>query len=78
MSGRTLWEEGSGKSSTSQNPLSALVDPRQKILIVGCDPRSRPHYLIRNSKAQDTVGHLGAKQGLVEDLKFRRSASTAV
>ncbi|RWX04547.1 nitrogenase reductase, partial [Rhizobium hidalgonense] len=61
---------GIGKSTTSQNTLAALVELRQKILIVGCDPKADSTRLILNSKAQDTVLHLAATKGSVEDLEL--------
>ncbi|MBM2715974.1 nitrogenase iron protein [Mesorhizobium erdmanii] len=62
---------GIGKSTTSQNTLAALVDLGQKILIVGCDPKADSTRLILNSKAQDTVLHLAAQEGSVEDLELQ-------
>ena len=61
---------GIGKSTTSQNTLAALVELGQKILIVGCDPKADSTRLILNSKAQDTVLHLAAQEGSVEDLEL--------
>lgn len=61
---------GIGKSTTSQNTLAALVEMGQKILIVGCDPKADSTRLILNSKAQDTVLHLAAEAGSVEDLEL--------
>ena len=61
---------GIGKSTTSQNTLAALVDLGQKILIVGCDPKADSTRLILNAKAQDTVLHLAAEHGSVEDLEL--------
>ncbi|MCV6597984.1 MAG: nitrogenase iron protein [Mangrovicoccus sp.] len=61
---------GIGKSTTSQNTLAALVELDQKILIVGCDPKADSTRLILNSKAQDTVLHLAADMGSVEDLEL--------
>ena len=61
---------GIGKSTTSQNTLAALVDLGQKILIVGCDPKADSTRLILNAKAQDTVLHLAAEAGSVEDLEL--------
>lgn len=62
---------GIGKSTTSQNTLAALVELGQKILIVGCDPKADSTRLILSSKAQDTVLHLAAEMGSVEDLDFQ-------
>jgi nitrogenase iron protein NifH len=61
---------GIGKSTTSQNTLAALVELNQKILIVGCDPKADSTRLILHAKAQDTVLHLAAKAGSVEDLEL--------
>ncbi|MER9052411.1 nitrogenase iron protein [Mesorhizobium sp. M0910] len=61
---------GIGKSTTSQNTLAALVDLGQRILIVGCDPKADSTRLILNAKAQDTVLHLAAEEGSVEDLEL--------
>ncbi len=61
---------GIGKSTTSQNTLAALVEMDQKILIVGCDPKADSTRLILNAKAQDTVLHLAAEAGSVEDLEL--------
>ncbi|ABC21811.1 nitrogenase iron protein [Rhodospirillum rubrum] len=59
---------GIGKSTTSQNTLAALVEMGQRILIVGCDPKADSTRLILNTKLQDTVLHLAAEAGSVEDL----------
>ncbi len=69
-SDRLLRQGGIGKSTTSQNTLAALVEMDQKILIVGCDPKADSTRLILNSKAQDTVLHLAAEMGSVEDLEL--------
>ena len=61
---------GIGKSTTSQNTLAALVELDQRILIVGCDPKADSTRLILNAKAQDTVLHLAAQEGSVEDLEI--------
>jgi nitrogenase iron protein NifH len=61
---------GIGKSTTSQNTLAALVELGQKILIVGCDPKADSTRLILNTKLQDTVLHLAAEAGSVEDLEL--------
>jgi nitrogenase iron protein NifH len=60
---------GIGKSTTSQNTLAALAEMGQKILIVGCDPKADSTRLILHSKAQQTVLHLAAEKGSVEDLE---------
>ena len=61
---------GIGKSTTSQNTLTALVELDQRILIVGCDPKADSTRLILHAKAQDTVLHLAAEAGSVEDLEL--------
>jgi nitrogenase iron protein NifH len=61
---------GIGKSTTSQNTLAALVELGQKILIVSCDPKADSTRLILHAKAQDTVLHLAAEAGSVEDLEL--------
>jgi nitrogenase iron protein NifH len=61
---------GIGKSTTSQNALAALAEMGQKILIVGCDPKADSTRLILNAKAQQTVLHLAAEKGSVEDLEL--------
>ena len=61
---------GIGKSTTSQNTLAALVELDQKIMIVGCDPKADSTRLILNTKLQDTVLHLAAEAGSVEDLEL--------
>ncbi len=61
---------GIGKSTTSQNTLAALVEMGQRVLIVGCDPKADSTRLILNAKAQDTVLHLAAEKGSVEDLEL--------
>jgi nitrogenase iron protein NifH len=61
---------GIGKSTTSQNTIAGLAELDQKILIVGCDPKADSTRLILNSKAQQTVLHLAAEAGSVEDLEL--------
>ena len=61
---------GIGKSTTSQNTLAALVELDQRILIVGCGPKADSTRLILHAKAQDTVLHLAAEAGSVEDLEL--------
>ena len=63
---------GIGKSTTSQNTLAALAEMGQKILIVGCDPKADSTRLILNTKLQDTVLHLAAEAGSVEDLELEQ------
>lgn len=57
----------------SQNALAALVELGQKLLIVGCDPKvdsTRPILKFLKLKVQDTVLHLAAKEGSVEDFEL--------
>ncbi len=61
---------GIGKSTTSQNTIAGLAEMDQQILIVGCDPKADSTRLILNSKAQQTVLHLAAEAGSVEDLEL--------
>jgi nitrogenase iron protein NifH len=67
---------GIGKSTTSQNTLAALVEMDQKIMIVGCDPKADSTRLILNTKLQDTVLHLAAEAGSVEDLELEDVVKT--
>ncbi len=61
---------GIGKSTTCQNTLAALAELGQRILIVGCDPKADATRLILHAKAQNTVLHLAAEVGSVEDLEL--------
>ena len=61
---------GIGKSTTSQNTLAALSEMGKKILIVGCDPKADSTRLILHAKAQNTIMHLAAEAGSVEDLEL--------
>ncbi|TVR81819.1 MAG: nitrogenase reductase, partial [Rhodospirillales bacterium] len=61
---------GIGKSTTSQNTISALAEMGQKVLIVGCDPKADSTRLILNAKAQLTVLQAAADAGSVEDLEL--------
>jgi len=61
---------GIGKSTTSQNTIAALAEMDQKVLIVGCDPKADSTRLILHAKAQQTVLHLAAEAGSVEDLEL--------
>ena len=42
----------------------------QKVMIVGCDPKADSTRLILHSKAQETIMHLAAEAGSVEDLEL--------
>ncbi|MCL6574613.1 nitrogenase iron protein [Kyrpidia sp.] len=59
---------GIGKSTTSQNTIAALAGMGKKIMIVGCDPKADATRLILHQKSQETVLHLAAARGSVEDL----------
>ena len=61
---------GIGKSTTTQNLVAALAEARKKVMIVGCDPKADSTRLILHSKAQNTVMHLAAEAGSVEDLEL--------
>ncbi|QAR33656.1 nitrogenase iron protein [Geovibrio thiophilus] len=61
---------GIGKSTTSQNTISALAEMGKKIMIVGCDPKADSTRLILHSKAQATIMELAAEKGSVEDLEL--------
>ena len=61
---------GIGKSTTTQNLVSALAESGKKVMIVGCDPKADSTRLILHSKAQTTVMHLAAEAGSVEDLEL--------
>ena len=56
---------GIGKSTTTQNLVAALAEAGQKVMIVGCDPKADSTRLIQN-----TVMHLAAEAGSVEDLEL--------
>ncbi|MEL6229851.1 MAG: nitrogenase iron protein [Cyanobacteria bacterium J06636_28] len=60
---------GIGKSTTSQNTIAGMAD-RQRIMIVGCDPKADSTRLMLHSKAQTTILHLAAERGAVEDLEL--------
>ncbi|OUD15541.1 nitrogenase iron protein [Thioflexithrix psekupsensis] len=61
---------GIGKSTTTQNLVAALAEAGKKVMIVGCDPKADSTRLILHSKAQNTVMHLAAEAGTVEDLEL--------
>lgn len=68
---------GIGKSTTSQNTLAQLATSfGQQIMIVGCDPKADSTRLILNTKAQQTVLHLAAEQGTVENLELEDVVAT--
>jgi nitrogenase iron protein NifH len=61
---------GIGKSTTTQNLVAGLAELGQKVMIVGCDPKADSTRLILHSKAQETIMHLAAESGSVEDLEL--------
>ena len=61
---------GIGKSTTTQNLVAGLAELDQKVMIVGCDPKADSTRLILHSKAQETIMHLAAEAGSVEDLEL--------
>jgi nitrogenase iron protein NifH len=61
---------GIGKSTTTQNTVSALAEMGKKIMIIGCDPKADSTRLILHSKAQNTVMDLARERGTVEDLEL--------
>src|SRR5574343_1954654 len=61
---------GIGKSTTTQNLVAALAEAQKKVMIVGCDPKADSTRLIPHAKAQNTIMHLAAEAGSVEDLEL--------
>jgi nitrogenase iron protein NifH len=61
---------GIGKSTTTQNLVAGLAALEKKVMIVGCDPKADSTRLILHSKAQETIMHLAAEAGSVEDLEL--------
>jgi nitrogenase iron protein NifH len=61
---------GIGKSTTTQNLVSALAEAGKKVMIVGCDPKADSTRLILHSKAQTSVMEMAAQAGTVEDLEL--------
>lgn len=61
---------GIGKSTTTQNLVAGLAELGKKVMIVGCDPKADATRLILHSKAQETIMHLAADAGSVEDLEL--------
>jgi len=62
---------GIGKSTTTQNLVAGLAEIGQKVMIVGCDPKADATRPILHSKAQETIMHLAAESGSVEDLEVK-------
>src|SRR5271167_207192 len=61
---------GIGKSTTTQNLVAALAELKQKVMIVGCDPKADSTRLMLHEKAQHTIMQLAAEAGGVEDLEL--------
>ena len=61
---------GIGKSTTTQNLVSALAELGNNVMIVGCDPKADSNSLIIHAKAQTTIMSLAAEAGSVEDLEL--------
>jgi len=61
---------GIGKSTTTQNLVAGMASLGKKVMIVGCDPKADSTRLILHSKAQQTVMHMAADAGSVEDLEL--------
>jgi nitrogenase iron protein NifH len=61
---------GIGKSTTTQNLVSALAELGNSVMIVGCDPKADSTRLILHAKAQTTIMSLAAEAGSVEDLEL--------
>ncbi|MEZ5840229.1 MAG: nitrogenase iron protein [Hyphomicrobiales bacterium] len=61
---------GIGKSTTTQNLVAGLAELGKKVMIVGCDPKADSTRLILHAKAQNTIMHLAADAGSVEDLEL--------
>src|SRR5512147_2481693 len=59
-----------GKSTTTQNTVSALAEAGYKCMIVGCDPKADATRLILHRKAQNTVMDMAREKGTVEDLEL--------
>lgn len=56
---------GIGKSTTTQNTVSALAEAGYKCMIVGCDPKADATRLILHKKAQATVMDMARERGTV-------------
>lgn len=61
---------GIGKSTTTQNTVSALAEAGYRCMIVGCDPKADSTRLILHRKNQATVMDLAREKGAVEDLEL--------
>ncbi|MFT6926029.1 MAG: nitrogenase iron protein NifH [Psychromonas sp.] len=61
---------GIGKSTTTQNLVAALAELKQKVMIIGCDPKADSTRLILHSKMQNTIMEMAAEAGSVEDIEL--------
>ena len=61
---------GIGKSTTTQNLVAGLAEAGKRVMIVGCDPKADSTRLMLHAKAQNTIMHLAAEAGSVEDLEL--------
>ena len=61
---------GIGKSTTTQNTVSALAEAGYKCMIAGCDPKADATRLILHKKAQATIMDMARERGTVEDLEL--------
>ena len=61
---------GIGKSTTTQNLVSALAEAGKKVMIIGCDPKADSTRLILHTKMQNTIMEMAAEAGTVEDIEL--------
>ena len=61
---------GIGKSTTTQNLVAALAEAKQKVMIIGCDPKADSTRLILHTKMQNTIMEMAAEVGTVEDIEL--------
>ncbi|GLS92506.1 nitrogenase iron protein [Psychromonas marina] len=61
---------GIGKSTTTQNLVAALAEQKQKVMIIGCDPKADSTRLILHTKMQNTIMEMAAEAGTVEDIEL--------
>ena len=59
---------GIGKSTTTQNTVSALAEMGKKVMVVGCDPKADSTRLLTGGLAQKTVLDMLREEG--EDIKL--------
>ena len=66
-----IYGKGSiGKSTTTQNLVAALAEAKQKVMIIGCDPKADSTRLILHTKMQNTIMEMAAEAGTVEDIEL--------